>query len=76
MVQGELYSIFQQTLRERFSEIPIIVSTIASHWGASYLPPKEIYGTGIYEESIAIVAEGSLEKVIEDITNTIEDLLK
>ena len=76
IVQGELYSIFQQTLRKRFSGIPIIISTIASHWGASYLPPKEIYGTGIYQETIAIVAEGSLEQVIEDITSTIEDFLK
>ena len=76
IVQGELYSIFQQTLRKRFSGIPIIISTIASHWGASYLPPKEIYGTGIYQETIALVAEGSLEQVIEDVSSTIEDLIK
>ena len=75
IMQGELYSTFQETLRNRFSEVPIIVSTIASHWGASYLPPKEIYGTGIYQDTIAIVEKGSLEYLINEISLVIKELL-
>ena len=76
ILQGELYSVLQQSLRERFSRTPIIISTIASHWGASYLPPKEIYDKGIYQGTIAIVDKGSLENVIETIGGQIEELLK
>ena len=66
----------QQSIRDRFPGTPIIVATLASHWGASYLPPKEIYDKGIYQESIAIVAAGSLEIVIETIISQVEELLK
>ena len=76
IVQGELYSVMQKALRERFPGTPLIISTLASHWGASYLPPKEIYDKGIYQESIAIVAAGSLENVIETIGSKIEEILK
>ena len=76
IIQGEHYSILQKALRERFPETPLIISTVASHWGASYLPPKELYDKGIYQESIAITAAGSLEKVIETIGGQIEELLK
>ena len=76
IVQGELYSVMQKSLRERFPGTPLIISTLASHWGASYLPPKEIYDKGIYQESIAIVAAGSLENVIETIGSKIEEILK
>ena len=76
IIQGEIYSVLQIALRERFPGTPLIISTIASHWGASYLPPKEIYGKGIYQESIALAAAGSLEQVIETIGVHIGELLK
>ena len=76
IIQGEHYSVLQKVLRERFPKTPLIISTVASHWGASYLPPKELYDKGIYQESIAITAAGSLEKVIETIGGQIEELLK
>jgi len=66
-VQGESYSILQTELRRRFPDKVIIVATIAADWGASYLPPRELYGTGIYQETIAVVAAGSLEQLIESI---------
>ena len=47
----------------------IIVASIAADWGASYLPPRELYDTGIYQESIAVVAAGSLEQLIESIAH-------
>ncbi len=70
-VQGESYSLLQTELRRRFPDKIIVVATIAADWGASYLPPRELYDTGIYQESIAVVAAGSLEQLIEAITSKI-----
>jgi hypothetical protein len=66
-VQGESYSLLQTQLRLRFPGTPILVASVAADWGASYLPPASAYETGIYQESIAIVAAGSLEQLIESI---------
>ncbi|MEZ5384209.1 MAG: neutral/alkaline non-lysosomal ceramidase N-terminal domain-containing protein [Prosthecobacter sp.] len=70
-VQGESYSILQTELRRRFPDRVLIIATIAANWGASYLPPRELYGTGIYQESIAVVGAGSLEQLIESIAERI-----
>lgn len=66
-VEGESYNLLQTELRRRFPDRVIIVASIAADWGASYLPPRELYNTGIYQESIAVVAAGSLEQLIESI---------
>lgn len=70
-VQGESYNLLQTELRRRFPDRIIIVASIAADWGASYLPPRDLYDTGIYQESIAIVAAGSLEQLIESIAQRI-----
>ena len=70
-VQGESYNVLQTELRRRFPEKVIVVASIAADWGASYLPPRELYGTGIYQETIAVVAAGSLEQLIESIAQRI-----
>lgn len=70
-VQGESYSLLQTELRRRFPEKIIVLASITADWGASYLPPRELYDTGIYQESIAVVAAGSLEKLIESIAQRI-----
>jgi len=70
-VQGESYSLLQTELRRRFPEKTLILASIATNWGASYLPPRELYGTGIYQETIAVVAAGSLEQLIEAIAERI-----
>jgi hypothetical protein len=70
-MQGESYSLLQTELRRRFPSRIIIVATIAADWGASYLPPRELYDTGIYQESIAVVAAGSMEQLIESIAERI-----
>jgi hypothetical protein len=67
-VQGEHYSLLQIELRRRFPDRVLVVATIAADWGASYLPPREIYGAGIYQERIAVVEAGSLELLIESIS--------
>lgn len=73
-VQGEFYSVLQTELRRRFPGKAIVVATIAADWGASYLPPTKLYGTGIYQETIAVVAPGSLEQVIESVSQRMKNL--
>lgn len=73
-VQGESYNLLQTELRQRFPNRIIVVASIAADWGASYLPPRELYDTGIYQESIAIVAAGSLEQLIESVADRIRAL--
>ncbi|MFO0902448.1 MAG: hypothetical protein U0939_05570 [Pirellulales bacterium] len=62
---GEHYSLLQTALRAARPELAIFVATIAQGWGPSYIPVRETYGRGIYQESIAVVAPGSLEQIIE-----------
>ena len=74
-VQGEPYSLLQQQIRANFPNTPFIISSIANGWGPSYLPPRELYGTGIYQESVAWLAPGSLEKLIDVLTSRVASLL-
>ena len=75
-VQGEPYSVLQQTLRQRFAPRPVVVMTIINSWGASYLPPADLYDQGIYQESVAVLAAGSLERLIDEISTRIEAALQ
>ena len=75
-MQGEPYNVFQRELRRRFPETPIIVATVADSWGASYLPPRELYGSGIYQESIAVLEAGCLEQVIEQAERQVRACMK
>lgn len=74
-VQGEPYSLLQRRIRENFPGTPIVVSTISNGWGPSYIPPRETYGKGIYQESIAWLAPGSLETLIDELTARVASLL-
>ena len=64
-IEGEPYSLLQQELRSRFPQTPILVTTLIEGWLPGYLPPRELYGKGIYQESIALLEPGTLERVIE-----------
>jgi hypothetical protein len=65
LVPGELYQVFQMTLRDRFPESAVVVATITDDWQPGYLPTAASYGKGIYQETIAVVAPGALESLIE-----------
>jgi hypothetical protein len=71
-VQGEAYSLLQTELRRRFPAKAVVVASIGADWGASYLPPRRVYGTGIYQDQIAAVAGGSLEQLIDSISNRVQ----
>lgn len=71
---GEHYQSLQTQLREKFPNKPILVSTITNGWQPGYIPPSEIYGRGIYQEQIAVVAPGSAEQLLAEITEQIQPL--
>lgn len=73
-VEAEHYQLLQVELRRRFPQIPIIVATLVNGSLHTYLPPKDIYGTGIYQETIALLAPGCLERLIEELSRDIERL--
>lgn len=74
-VPGELYQIFQTTLRERFDPRPVIVTTLTNDWQPGYIPSASTYGYGIYQEVIASTSAGCLETLIETISRRLETLL-
>jgi hypothetical protein len=75
-VQGEPYSRLQLELRSRFPHAPIVVASLGFAWNVGYLPPRETYGRGIYQESVAVVAPGSLETVIDALSEQVREVLR
>lgn len=71
-VDGEPYSELSFELAKRFPGIPLIVMPLSDGAPAGYLPVADAYEKPIYQSEIAIVAPGSLEKVIDAIAAEIE----
>jgi hypothetical protein len=66
-VEGEPYNVLQRELRRRFPDTPIVVMVLANGSRSWYLPTTDTYGKGIYQESMANLAPGCLETLIEAI---------
>jgi hypothetical protein len=75
VLPGELYQLLQRELRRRFPRQALVIATISDDWQPGYFPEQGTYGLGIYQEEIALVAPGSLEKLIERIATELEALL-
>lgn len=73
-VEGEPYNLLQRALRERFPETPIMVLVLAGGSRSWYLPTADTYGKGIYQESMANLAPGCLERLIEAVGDRIESI--
>ncbi len=74
-VPGEPYSVLQTTLRDRF-DCPILLMTLSEGWWPTYLPSEDMYGKGMYAESITLLAPGSLELMIEHVAGQIQRCLE
>lgn len=74
-VPGELYQVFQQTLRDRFAPRPVFVSTLTGDWQPGYIPPAATFGYGIYQEVIAATSPGSLELLMEEVSRNLSTML-
>lgn len=71
-VEGEHYQWLQRTLRERFAGVPVFVVTLTNGWRCSYLCTAETYGRGIYQETVAVLAKGCLERLVEAIASSLQ----
>jgi hypothetical protein len=63
-VPNEPYSVFQSELRRRFAGRPVL-ALMMTNGGVGYLPPRETYGSGRYQEQQSPFAAGCLERTIE-----------
>ena len=70
-VGGEHYQKLQRELRQRFPETPIVVGTLANGSNVWYVLDADSYGRGLYQESVSILAQGSLERLIDAIVGEI-----
>jgi len=75
LVAAEHYQQLQLELRARFPDRPLVIATLSDGWEPGYLPTAPTYGRGIYQESIALAAAGSLEDVIEQMAARISNSL-
>lgn len=67
LVESEPYQQLQTELRRRFPQTPLVVVVLANGWRCSYLPPADRYGLGLYQETVAMLAPGCLETLIDAI---------
>lgn len=73
-VEGELYNVFQRTLRTRFKHHPLMLITLTNGSRPSYLPARDAYGKGLYQESIAVLEAGSLERLTDEVAAALQQL--
>jgi hypothetical protein len=72
LAPGEPYQVFQTTLRASFPESAVMIAILTNDRLPGYLPTAESYGRGIYQETIAVVATGSLERLIDAVAQELE----
>jgi hypothetical protein len=66
-VEGEPYSLFQRALRLHCGSTPVVVMALTNGTRPGYLPDAATYGKGVYQESVAALEPGSLERLISAI---------
>jgi hypothetical protein len=74
-VPGELYQVFQTSLRQSLGPHPVIVATITDDWQPGYLPQASSYGKGIYQDIISPLAPGCLETLLGSVEQRLRSLL-
>jgi hypothetical protein len=74
-LNGEHYNLLQRELRRRFPKHPILIGTLANGSSVSYLVDSPSHGKGLYQEKVAVLAQGCLEKLYKAIAEEIEGLL-
>lgn len=74
-VPEEPYAVMQQSLRQRFPDTPVWVLGV-TNGGLGYLPPRETYGTGRYQEVQSPYRPGCLEDTIDAAKRGIASMLE
>jgi hypothetical protein len=70
---AEPFAQLQGQLRARFPELAVVVANHANG-SFNYLPPREYFGNGAYEQDCTDYGPGALEAVIESASRMIERL--
>lgn len=73
-LNGEHYNCLQVALRDRFPKQTLLIATLVNGSDVWYLPDAESYGKGLYQEEASILAEGSLEMLVDVLAKTIDGL--
>lgn len=73
-VPGELYQVFQTSLRTQLAPRPVIVATISNDWQPGYLPAEGSYGRGIYQDVISPLAPGCLEMLLAAVAQRLKEM--
>jgi hypothetical protein len=71
-LNGEHYNLLQRELRRRFPRRVLVIGTLANGSDVWYLPDKDSYGKGLYQEDASTLARGSLETLIDRASKAIE----
>ncbi len=74
-LDGEHYNVLQRSLREQFSDVTLVIGTLANGSNVWYLPDAASYGKGLYQEEVSILEQGSLEIVIAAAVNAIREII-
>lgn len=74
-LESEHYNLLQRALRARFPETPILINSLVNGPRCIYLPTEAYYNTGVYQETIAVLAAGALESLTQTIGDEIARLL-
>lgn len=70
-VDGEPYFELQEELTRRFPDLPLIVMPLSDGAMSGYLPTRRASDKPLYQVSISLLAPGSLEAIIEAISERI-----
>lgn len=74
-LDGEHYNVLQRVLRDRFPGLPLVIGTIANGSKTWYLLEQSSYGLGLYQEEVAVLERGCLERVIDSTSDAIRRVL-
>ncbi|MCP4169972.1 MAG: hypothetical protein GY758_04265 [Fuerstiella sp.] len=75
-LDGELYNVLQRRLRKTFPDTSIVLGTLANGSKAWYIPDRDSYGKGLYQEDASVLAQGALEQLFDFLVLKIGALLQ
>lgn len=73
-LDGEHYNVLQRDLRAAFPGVPLVIGTLANGSSVWYLPDRDSYGKGLYQEDASTLAAGALEALRDELITEIRKL--
>ncbi|MGE3314019.1 MAG: hypothetical protein AB7O26_02805 [Planctomycetaceae bacterium] len=73
-LEGEPYFYLQGELQRRFPQTLFIFAVLSNGSRPSYLPRREDYDKPLYQVEVSLLAAGSLERIVDEISSQLERL--